>query len=200
MNSAPRFFGPEAAILGAALLVCTLGGCANGVDDGVGGSGAGSSTSSTTSKGSSSSGAGSAFASYCDARAKLGCPGFQAELCKTQEACALANLKDDVEASLFACLRASCDKDQCFQDTQSIPLSAAGESLEHTCTSWQFSCDLADGRWCDNASYIEDSTLAEIEACIKPSAPDPGMGNCDDTDACLDAISMTKFKSCYAWF
>lgn len=183
------------ALVASTLVAVALAGC----DDSGDGSGGAGSSSVSTAIASSSSGNTEAFTAYCDARAKLNCPGFTAAACKMQASCALPFLKDDVEASLFQCLGTSCDKDKCFLDTQQIPVSAAGQTLYDACNAWVPACNDPDTEvWCNNATYIADATLQEISDCIAPTKGTPS--ECENTAICLDDLSLTKFQSCSDWF
>src|SRR6185503_20344527 len=80
-----------------------------------------------------------AWAAYCDARAAA-C-GIAADLCKAEEACARALLRDEVEATLLGCLATSCGPDGCFkQIAEQFPPTAKGQELTAACAAYLGAC------------------------------------------------------------
>jgi hypothetical protein len=175
----------------AAAAVAACGGDVQGTtaagSGGAGGEGSGASTASSTGTGAG----GAAWAAYCDARASL-CGGT-GDKCKTQEACAGALLRDDIEDALFDCLATNCDEDDCLgQVVAQFPPSAAGQQYAATCQAYLAQCPDGLDDLCGAAGYLADDMLDDMGACMEAAT-------CAEIEACLDQLIGGTFDACEDW-
>lgn len=183
--NARSFAAPFALALPALLFVAC--------DDPGGTGGAGSTSSASTTKASSSGTGGTPWEQYCDARAKLMCPVFDAAVCKSEEACAAALIRDEVEKDLLACFESECDPQTCFLVAEDTPTSSQGDIVQGLVADWTNACADADAQWFKAAFYFTDELLAKAEDCL-------ALMDCTTTRTCLKDLEKTDLNPCEQWF
>lgn len=141
--------------------------------------------------GSSTSGATVDWNRYCDDRAALQCPKFDANACKEQETCARGLVRDEVEGPIVECLRDTCGWESCLTKTSDVPLSNAGEAFFNACVERVTACGLIDDS-CYAGNLIADPGIGELRACLD-------LATCGETDTCMTTYFATQVETCAAW-
>jgi hypothetical protein len=131
------------------------------------------------------------WGAYCDARAILQCPKFDASECMQQQACAQALIRDEVEMQILDCLREACGWESCLAKTAEVPLSSAGEAFRSACVERTMACGLGNDT-CYAGNIIADTGIGELSACLDRAT-------CNDTDTCMTDYFATQFEACTAW-
>ena len=129
---------------------------------------------------------------YCDARASLGCAGFDTAACNAQGECAAGLIRDEIERALLTCLLRGCDSqlESCYDEQADVPLSAAGEAFRDACQARVAGCCGDD--YCQLGFLLSDGALADVAAvCLD-------VGSCEDACACLPAYADANVLPCLA--
>ena len=151
-------------------------------------------TSASGSAGAGGSAGASSWDGYCDTRASLSCPEFDAAACKEQEACGRALVRDVGEGQLLECLRQSCPWDLengCMSELAALPMSQAGQAFLEECNTRATECGSSDDN-CYSGYVLADEAIAELDACLAAAT-------CDETEACIAAFFTDRFEACRAW-
>ena len=148
-------------------------------------------TPATTTSGGSTGGAVVDWSGYCADRAALQCQQFDAAKCVEQETCALALIRDEVEAQILECLRGTCNWESCLSKTSDVPQSSAGEAFFNACAKRITECGLSDDS-CYAGNLIADAGIAKLSACLD-------LATCAETDTCMSTYFATDFETCGAW-
>lgn len=162
-------------------------------DDGGGTGGAGSTSVASTTKASSTATGGTPWEQYCGARTKLMCPVFDEAVCKSEEACATALIRDEVEKDLLDCFASECDPQTCFKVTEDTPTSSQGDIVQMLVADWTNNCADADAQWFNLPFYFSDAFLAKAEDCLN-------LMDCTTTKTCLKELEKTDLNPCEQWF
>jgi hypothetical protein len=131
------------------------------------------------------------WSGYCDDRAALQCPKFDAVACKEQETCARALIRDDIEGPMVECLLGACPFESCLMEVSKLPMSPAGEAFLNACAERVTECGLGDDT-CFAGDLSSDEGIGELDACLD-------LATCDDTDTCMSTYFETQFATCEAW-
>jgi hypothetical protein len=146
----------------------------------------------TSTSGSTTGGATVDWSRYCDDRAALQCPQFDAVACKEQETCARSLVRDEVEGPIVECLLDMCGWESCLTKTSDVPLSNAGEAFFKACVERVTACGLGNDS-CYAGNLVADAGISELSACL-------GLATCSETDACMTNYFATKFETCSQWY
>jgi hypothetical protein len=160
------------------------GGEAGATTNGGGGSGVGGAG------GGGGAGGSSAFAQLCAYRS-ANC-GVDEAACLSQESCAKEFLRDEVEASLFACLTQDCNEDACLAATAMVPLSTLGTEVQGDCGATLQNCkgNFMGADTCEAPFYLADPLLTEIATCL-------ALG-CFEIDTCVGMV-FDPLDACEDW-
>lgn len=153
--------------------------------------GGGSGDSGNGAGGPGESGAGPAWVSYCNTRAS-NC-GIDGGVCKGQEGCAKALLRDDIEDFLFDCLTSACNEDECFAQIEAgFSPTPAGQGFLETWQVYMNACPAGNNDVSLAAWIIADDRLGPFQACAaKPS--------CAEAEACFDQVNKAEIDVCQGW-
>jgi hypothetical protein len=134
---------------------------------------------------------GSSWASYCEARAAA-CGGAAAA-CKTQESCARALLRDEIEDTLFECLASSCEEDLCFREIMAqFPRTQNGERFSTEHEAYLAACPSGNDDVALAAWLVADDLLDDYRACATAS-------DCAASDACFQQMDAQHVEGCDDW-
>jgi hypothetical protein len=134
---------------------------------------------------------GSSWASYCETRAAA-C-GNAATACKTQEPCARALLRDEIEDTLFECLASNCNEDVCFQEiVAQFPRTLNGEQFSTAHEGYLGACPSGNDDVALAAWLVTDDLLDDYRTCATTS-------DCAASDACFQQMDAQHVEGCDGW-
>ena len=131
------------------------------------------------------------FDAYCDARGAA-CMDFDVALCKSQNACGRALIRDEIEKELLTCAQQGCSTGNCVAIGETKPLSAVGMEFVTACENYANNCPGVNDGVCKYPLLFSDAALSKALPCFS-------MGNCPMKDSCIAAFDDSDVDSCESW-
>ncbi len=134
---------------------------------------------------------GPSWDSFCEARAAA-C-GINAAMCQAQQSCAMALLRDEIEATLLTCLKKTCKGDACLDAVaQQFPPTDKGAQFLAAHEAYLAACPTGNNDVAIIGSIFADDALDDFSSCMDA----PGCAKIAD---CFQKLEQENVAPCREW-